>query len=169
MAPLNDASLAVVDNRFIPHTHTGRDICGQTIAELVGVLRHFLLGEYGCAPRVVSAHYALISKGRMDLLRIAVGRMVEGFVIGTHGTCQKARVTHLIVSRLENGLPVWCKARNEGIVCVHPDFFQQRRRPKVCNDKERHFLDGPIHHKLEHAFQGNPSAAYRLENWGESG
>ena len=71
--------------------------------------------------------------------------------------------------RLENGFSVRCQAWYKGIVCVHPDFFQQRRCTKIRNDKERHFLDGSIHHELEHTFQGNPSTADGLEYRRKSG
>ena len=163
MTPFNHAGLAVIDNGLIPHTHTSGNIGGQAIAELVGILRHLFLREDGRAPRIISTDDTFISKGSVDLVRIAVRRVVKGFVISTHSTCQQARVAHLIMCRLENGLSVRCQAWNKGIVCVHPDLFQQRRCTKIRNDKERHFLDFSIHHKLEHAFQGNPSTADGLE------
>ncbi len=76
--------------------------------------------------------------------------MVEGFVIGSHGTCQQTGIAHLVMGRLEDGLSVRGQARHEGIVRVHPDLFQQCGGAEVGNDKERYFLDGAIHYELEH-------------------
>ena len=135
----------------------------------MGITRHLLLGEDRGSPRVVSAYDALVGKGCVDLVWVAVWRMVQGFVIGPHGTRQQSWVTHLVMCRLENRLSVGCKAWHKRIVRVHPYFLQQSRSPEVCNDEEWHFLNGSIHHELEYPFQGNAASADSLENRGESG
>ena len=99
----------------------------------------------------------------MNLLRVAIWRMMERFIIGSHGTCQQTGIAHLVMCGFEDGLSVWGQTRHKGIVRVHPHLFEQRRGAKVDNDKEGHFLDGSIDHELEDAFQGYPAAADGLE------
>ena len=95
--------------------------------------------------------------------------MMQGFVVGTHGTRQQPWVAHLVMGGLENGFTIGRQTRHKGIVRVHPDLFEQVRGAEVDNHEEGYFLDGLIHHELEHALQGNPAASDGLEYWRKGG
>ena len=164
VAPFDDAGLTVVDDGFVAHAHAGGDVGGQAISEAVRILSHLLLGQDGRAPWFVTADDAVIGKGRMNLVRIAVRGMVQGLVVGAHRAGEETRVAHFVVSGLEDGLTVGREVGNEGVMRVHPDLFQQFRGAKVRDHEEGDLLDGPVHDELEHALQGDAAAADGLED-----
>ena len=169
MAPFYDAGPAVVDYGLVAHSDAGGNIGGEAVAETVGVARHLFFGKHRSPPGVVSADDAVVREGRVNLVRVAVRSVVQGFIICPHSTGKQAGITHFVMRRLENRLAVGSLVRDERIVRVHTDFFQQGRSPKVGDNEERNFLDSSVHDEFEHTLQGYPAAAYGLEDRGEGG
>ena len=167
VTPFDDARFTVVDDGFVAHAYAGRDIGSQAVTEAVGVPGHFLLRKDFGAPWFVTADDAVVGKGRMDLVRVAVRGVVQGFIVGTHRAGEQTRVTHLVVGGLENGLAVRREPGDEGIVRVHPDFFQQFRCAQIRDHEKGDFLDFSVHHEFEHALEGDATTADGLENRGE--